>query len=298
MGFTRLFYDAWKRGQRLGSYWANKVSSALNRMEVLDGQGDMFIGNDGGIKLLLNPYAIVEQAGSATDIPFSLSLDDDTHWSCSAGSVYERAATLAVSAISAQEITATSWIYVAVTVSVAGSVSAGTIAAATTEPAYWTRNGSNETVINLIIGKIAVSAGVATIEHNTPGDRHLMDKAGQTVAVSHANTPTTLLAALNDSGTYNPSSDLLVKVGALVGSAPDQKIRLFVPDFAGDFEAQLSDAEYSPTLEAQISGDNIQIRMKTFKLIWNEDGKIEIADGTNYAAWLTVATMEDFECPS
>jgi hypothetical protein len=123
-------------------------------------------------------------------------------------------------------------------------------------------------------------------------------EAGQTAAVSHANTPTTLLDALNDSGTYNASTDLLVKVAAPVGSAPNQKLRLFVPDFAGDFEAQLSDAEYSPTLEAQISGDNIQIRMKTFKLIWNEDGKIEIADGTNYAAWLTVATMEDFECPS
>jgi hypothetical protein len=123
---------------------------------------------DDGIQIRINPDAQFLAELSAQ--PFQITLDDATHWSCSAGSVYERAGQLAVSAVSAVEITATSWIYVAITISTAGSVSAGTITAATgSEPAYWTRNGSNETVISLIIGKITVSTEkcVVIVLHQT-----------------------------------------------------------------------------------------------------------------------------------
>ena len=162
--------------------------------------------------------------------PFQLSIgEDEAHWSCTAGRVWERGGALAVSAASDIAIAATSWIYVPVTISTSGSVTAGAITATTSaEPAYWDRNGSNETVINFILGKIAVSAGVASIEYNTTGDRWIGDKAGQTVAPSHANNPVALHDAFNDTGTYDSSTDLLVKRGTLEGSTPSQRIRMYV----------------------------------------------------------------------
>jgi len=254
MSWTRTIWDGWKRGQRLAHTWANQVATAFNRAEVLDGQGRLYIGSDGGLKLHIDPNALAAQGGGAAE-PFRITLEDATHYSVAAGRVRMRGATLAtVAKVDGAALAATRWLYVPITISTGGSLTVGALAESATEPLYWGRDGSNQTVIQRVIGKIAVSAGLATLEYNTTGDIDLFDQAGQTVAPSAANNPVYLAAAFADTATYVAAADLLIKRGALEGTAPNQTLRLFLDDPAG---AQLKIASGQLALDlTTVSGYN------------------------------------------
>lgn len=220
MGWDIKFNDRWQRGDRLSARWANAMARALNRAECLSDSGRLFLHADGGLKLELDA-----EAGHHHYEPLRITLPDSGHYSVTAGRVWLRGiAAASIAAVADQAIPGTRWLYVPLTLSTSGVLTAGVITESETEPTYWTRDGSNQTVINYTFGKI----GSAGIEWNTTGDIYLFDQAGQTVAVSAANNPGYLAAAFKDTGTRDATTDILVRRDELQDSAPGQKIRLYV----------------------------------------------------------------------
>lgn len=227
MGWDIKFNDRWQRGDRLSARWANAMARALNRAECLDGNGRLFIHADGGLKLELDDRLAAE---ALPPEPLRITIaDDKAHYSVLAARVWERAKApaAAVAAVVEAAISATRWLYVPITISTSGTVTAGAIAESAAEPAYWTRDGSNQTLIKYCFGKITVTAGAAELTWNTTGDIYLLAQAGQTVAVSAANNPVYLAAAFKDTGTSR-TSDLKIYLDELQDDAPGQKLRFYL----------------------------------------------------------------------
>lgn len=249
MGWDIKFYDKWRRGDRLSARWANAMARALNRAECLSDSGRLFLHADGGLKLELD-------AGHHHYEPLRITLPDSGHYSVTAGRVWLRGiAAASIAAVADQAIPGTRWLYVPLTLSTSGVLTAGVITESETEPTYWTRDGSNQTVINYTFGKI----GSAGIEWNTTGDIYLFDQAGQTVAVSAANNPGYLAAAFKDTGTRDATTDLLIRRDDLQGSAPGQKLRFYLArtDWTGgDWDEKVAvDSTNNPNYLAALFND-------------------------------------------
>jgi len=192
------------------------------------------ITNEGDVfNAIYSKFAAIHAA------PFAITLNVDCNeYSVTGGRIWTRDGdSLDVSGVSGVSISATRWLYVPVTIAVNGTESAGVITEGTSEPDFWDRNGSNQTVINCVIGRVDVSAGRASVVYNNTGDIILGAQAGQQVAVNGSNNPGYLYSQFNDTASYSATQDLLVKLGNLEGSAPSQKLRLFVDNpIAGQTE--------------------------------------------------------------
>ncbi len=210
--------------------WLNTVAQALNRAHSLSPLSSLEIGPDGGLEHDFDESALLRIVRAADPEPFRITLEDSTHYSVAAGRVRMRGAAVAVVAkVDGTEITADRWLYVPITISTGGSLTVGAIAESATEPLYWGRDGSNQTVIQRVVGKIAVGDGGASIDYNTTGDIDLFDQLGQTVAPSAENNPVYLAAAFADTGSYDSDLHELARLDGLHGAVPSQKLRIYVP---------------------------------------------------------------------
>jgi len=280
--------DDFARGKRpVTAAWYNAMARFRNRFRSLSDSLLVKHRPDGGCDLDLDVRGIV--ATGRAD-PFLIVLPDDTHYTVTAGRVWIRGvAAAAVAAVGSTAISATRWLYVPCTLSTSGTLTAGAIAESATEPTYWTRDGSNQTVINVVIGKITVASSVASIDYNTVGDIRLFDQAGQTVALDAANNPGYLAAAFADTGTKG-ASDVLVYRDALQGSVPAQTLRLYVT--ADSVRAVFSAGTYIDIS----AGGEISVDLTEVSGYDADEAQVLYHAASGAPTWLTLT--DDFECPA
>ncbi len=113
------------------------------------------------------------------------------------------------------------------------------------------------------------------------------DDWDEKVAVDEDNTPNYLAALFNDTGSKS-GTDVLVYRDALQGTAPNQKVRLFVKQT--DVRLQFSEGTYIDINDGEISVDLTEVSgysADAYQMLVNDKGTFK---------WVTIT--DDFECPT
>ena len=113
------------------------------------------------------------------------------------------------------------------------------------------------------------------------------DDWDEKVAVDGSNTPNYLAALFNDTGSKS-GTDVLLYRDALQGTAPNQKVRLFVKQT--DVRLQISEGTYIDINDGEISVDLTEVSgysADAYQMLVNDKGTFK---------WVTIT--DDFECPT